>query len=111
MESIYFTSVGMNSTLIFNVPPANTGAFDSKDTALLQQFGTWYGAAFQTDLLKGAAVTADSTWATAGFEAGNAVDDKVCTYWSAASGKTSGTLEVTPSSPGDIPDHQHSGAD
>ena len=44
-------------------------------------------------------MTADSTWATAGFEAGKALDDDVCTYWAAATGKTSARIEVTPSSP------------
>ena len=43
-------------------------------------------------------MTGDSTWTTAGFEAAKAVDDDVCTYWAAASGKTTGTLEVTPAS-------------
>jgi len=98
MQSIYFTSVGMNSTLIFNVPPSNTGAFDSKDVTLLQQFGSWYSGLYQTDALKGQPTTPDSTWATAGFGGDKAVDDDVCTYWAAASGKTSGRLEIDPPS-------------
>jgi alpha-L-fucosidase len=99
MQSIYFTSVGMNSTLIFNVPPSNTGAFDSKDVTLLQQFGSWSSTLYQTNLLKGQPTTTDSIWATTGFEGGKAVDDSVCTYWAAASGKTKGRLEVDPPSP------------
>ncbi len=42
---------------------------------------------------------ADSDWASAGFDPSKAVDDDVGTYWAAASGKTSGRLEVTPSAP------------
>ena len=99
MESIYFTSVGMNSTLIFNVPPSNTGAFDAKDVTLLQQFGSWSTSLYQTDVLKGQPTTADSTWATAGFDGSRAVDDNVCTYWAAATGKTTGRLEVDPPAP------------
>ncbi len=99
MQQIYFNTIGRNTTLIYNVPPDQTGAFDSKDVAVLQQFGTWYKSTFQTDLLKGAPAAADSTWANAGFEANKAVDDTLCTYWAAASGKTAGTLEVTPASP------------
>src|ERR1039457_657532 len=102
MERIYFRTIGMNSTLIFNIPPDQTGDFDPQDVALLNDFGTWYQSTFKTDLLKGAPATADSTWASAGFEACKAVDDDYCTYWAAADGKTTGTLEVTPASPASI---------
>jgi len=99
MQNNYFQTVGMNCTFNFNVPPSNTGEFDPKDIALLQQFGTWYNNLYKTNLLKGQPATADSTWSAAGFEAGKAVDDDLCTYWAAASGKTSGTLTLTPASP------------
>jgi len=99
MQKNYFQTVGMNCTFNFNVPPSQTGEFDPKDISLLQSFGTWYSALYKTDLAKGQPASADSTWATAGFEAGKAVDDDICTYWAAASGKTSGTLTVTPASP------------
>ena len=99
VQNNYFQTVGMNCTFNFNVPPSNTGEFDPKDIALLQQFGTWYNNLYKTNLLKGQPATADSTWSAAGFEADKAVDDDLCTYWAAASGKTSGTLTVTPASP------------
>ncbi len=99
LQSIYFRSVGMNTTLILNVPPAKTGQFDAPDIGLLQQFGTWYASLYKTNFVKAQPATADSTWATAGFEAAKAVDDDPCTYWAAGSGKTSGRLEITPASP------------
>jgi alpha-L-fucosidase len=99
MQKNYFQTVGMNCTFNFNVPPSNTGEFDPKDISLLQQFGTWYSGLYKTNLLKGQPATADSTWASAGFEAAKAVDDDLCTYWAAASGKTSAQLTVTPASP------------
>jgi alpha-L-fucosidase len=95
MQDIYFQSIGMNCTLLFNVPPSKTGEFSPADLSLLQQFAQWYAALYKTNHAKGQSVTADSTWATAGFEASKAVDDDICTYWAAASGKTSGRLEVT----------------
>jgi alpha-L-fucosidase len=95
MQDIYFQTIGMNCTLIFNVPPSKTGEFSPADLSLLQQFAQWYGALYKTNIAKGQSVTADSTWATAGFEANKALDDDICTYWAAASGKTSGRLEVT----------------
>jgi alpha-L-fucosidase len=99
MQNIYFQTVGMNCTMNFNVPPSQTGEFDPKDISLLQSFGTWYSALYKTNLAKGQPATADSTWETAGFDAAKAMDDDICTYWAAASGKTSGTLTVTPASP------------
>jgi alpha-L-fucosidase len=99
MLSVYFNTVGMNCTLIFNVPPSNTGQFDKADVDLLQQFGTWYSALYASNLLQGQVATADSTWASAGFAAGKAVDGDPCTYWAAASGTTTARLEVTPASP------------
>ena len=99
MQKVYFQTVGMNCTLNFNIPPSQTGEFDPKDLSLLQQFATWYSSLYETNVLKGQPATADSTWTNAGFEAGKAVDDDICTYWAAASGKTTARLEVTPASP------------
>ncbi|MGD0838959.1 MAG: alpha-L-fucosidase [Polyangia bacterium] len=98
MQSIYFTSVGMNSTLLFGVPPSTTGAFDPKDATLLQEFGTWYASLYANNTLKGQPAVADSTWETAGFDGSKAVDEDICTYWAAAGGKTTGRLEVDPPS-------------
>ncbi len=96
LQSIYFTTVGMNATLILNVPPATTGQFDTPDVDLLLQFAAWYGSLYETDLIKGQPVSADSTWANPGFEAPKALDGDLCTYWAAADGQTAGRLEVTP---------------
>jgi alpha-L-fucosidase len=99
LQSIYFTSVGMNTTLNLNVPPATTGQFDTPDLNLLQEFGTWHSQLYRTNLVRGQPATADSTWANEGFEAAQAVDDDICTYWAAAGGRTSARLEVTPAQP------------
>jgi alpha-L-fucosidase len=98
LQSIYFASVGMNSTLSLNVPPATSGQLDSADVSLLQQFGTWYAALYQTNLVRGQPAQADSTWADPGFDAAKAVDDDLATSWVAASGSTSARLEVSPAS-------------
>jgi len=99
LQTIYFNTVGMNTTLILNVPPSTTGQFDTPDTNLLRDFGTWYASLYKTNLLRGQPISADSTWESTGFDAANVVDDDICTYWAAASGKTSARLQVTPSSP------------
>jgi alpha-L-fucosidase len=99
MQSVYLTSVGMNATLIFNVPPATTGQFDPQDVSLLSQFGTWYSSLYTKNLAQGRPVTAGSTWAGAGYEAAKAVDGDPCTYWAAASGQTTARLELDPPGP------------
>jgi alpha-L-fucosidase len=98
LTSIYFTSVGRNTTLLFNVPPSTSGQLDSPDVGLLQQFATWYTSLYWTNLVQGQPARADSTWASPGFEPAKAFDGDVCTYWAAASGATSARLEVTPGS-------------
>ena len=98
LKTAYFDTVGMNVTLILNVPPSTTGQFDTADVSLLQQFSSWYSALYETDLLRNQPITTDSTWANAGFDASKAVDADICTYWAAASGKTTARLEVTPAS-------------
>jgi alpha-L-fucosidase len=98
LQSIYFTSVGRNATLLLNVPPAKSGQVDAPDVDLLQQFGTWYASLYKADLVQGQPIAADSTWANTGFDAAKAVDGDVGTFWAAGSGKTSARLEVTPAS-------------
>jgi len=99
LQSIYFTTVGRNTTLVFNVPPSPTGQFDAQEIQLLRDFGEWYAPLYRTNLVRAQPITADSTWASPGFGAAMAVDDDICTSWAAAKGTTSGRLEVTPRSP------------
>jgi alpha-L-fucosidase len=99
LQQVYFQSVGMNCTLNLGVPPSRTGELDPKNLKLLQDFGTWYASLFRTNLIAGQPATADSTWASPGFAASQAVDGDICTYWAAASGATTARLEVTPSTP------------
>ena len=96
LQSAYFNSVGQNSTLVLNFPPATTGQFESPDLDLLRQFGSWYSSLYTTNLIQSQPVTADTTWANPGFEPAKAVDGNLCSYWAADSSETSGRLEVTP---------------
>jgi alpha-L-fucosidase len=96
LQSAYFNTVGMNTTLILNVPPATTGQHDTPDLDLLRQFGTWHSSLYNTNLVQGQPVAADSTWASPGFDAAMAVDGNLCTYWAAQEARSSARLEVTP---------------
>jgi alpha-L-fucosidase len=98
LQSIYFKTVGMNASLRVNVPPADSGLMDDAEVTLLGQFGTWLSSLYQNNLAKGQPVTADSAWA-ADFGATSAVDGDGCTYWAAAKGKTSGRIEISPTTP------------
>jgi alpha-L-fucosidase len=99
LQATYFNTVGMNATLRLNVPPSTAGLFDAPDVTLLQDFGTWYSALFKTNLAQGQPVTVDSTWASSGFGAAQAIDGDVCTYWAAAGGTKTGRIEVIPTAP------------
>jgi alpha-L-fucosidase len=99
LQSIYFTSVGRNTTLMLNISPAATGLLDAQEVDLLRQFGTWQADLYRTNLLRGQPIVADSTWASAGFEPTRVLDDDLCTSWAAAAQATSARLEVTPRSP------------
>jgi alpha-L-fucosidase len=98
LQSIYFKTVGMNASLRVNAPPSTSGQIDDEGVKLLADFGAWLSSLYKNDLAKGRPVVADSTWA-AGFGAANATDGDVCSYWAAAKDKTTGRLEVAPSTP------------
>ncbi len=99
MQSIYFTSVGRNTTMMFNIAPATSGLLDQQELDLLRQFGDWYRDLYRTNLLRGQPVVADTTWASPGWNASRALDDDLCTSWAADGAATSARLEVTPRSP------------
>ncbi|MEI0531375.1 alpha-L-fucosidase [Brachyspira pilosicoli] len=58
---IYYKSVGYNSVLLLNVPPDKRGQFDSKDIAVLGEFGNYIKTTFTTGLLK----NVTNTWVNA----------------------------------------------
>ena len=58
---IYYKSVGYNSVLLLNVPPDKRGQFDSKDIAVLGQFGNYIKTTFANGLLK----NVTNTWVNA----------------------------------------------
>ncbi|ANH82711.1 alpha-L-fucosidase [Niabella ginsenosidivorans] len=57
LMSIYFTSVGMNSVLLLNVPPDKRGLINEHDVKTLQEWSRIRRELFKINLLKGAAIT------------------------------------------------------
>ena len=102
LQSIYFTSVGMNTTLIFNVPPATTGQLDTPDLDLLRQFGAWYGSLYATNLLQGQPVSADSTWASAGLRRAQGRGRRSLHLLGSSRGPDGGPAGGRAASPGDV---------
>lgn len=44
LANIYFSSVGMNSTLLLNIPPTKEGRFSDEDVSRLREFGAFVKA-------------------------------------------------------------------
>jgi alpha-L-fucosidase len=58
--NIYFTSVGMNSVLLLNIPPDKRGLIHSNDIRSLNGMKKILDQAFKTNILAGAAVSGSS---------------------------------------------------
>ena len=53
LQSIYFSSVGMNAVLLLNIPPDRRGLFHEEDVQRLKEFGEWKDATFGTPVGEG----------------------------------------------------------
>lgn len=59
LKDIYFSSVGMNSNLLLNIPPDTNGGFDEKDVKRLQEFGDFVRSFYDHTVGGGAYYRAD----------------------------------------------------
>ncbi|MBZ4192148.1 alpha-L-fucosidase [Niabella beijingensis] len=87
LMQIYFTSVGMNSVLLLNVPPDKRGLINESDVRTLQQWSRMRKELFKTNLLAGAAITCNNGVNTAAL-----LDGKDATYFTTRGGDTATTL-------------------
>jgi alpha-L-fucosidase len=93
LESIYYSSVGRNCTLLLNVPPDDTGRFSAADVERLAEFTRWRSQTFGMDLAQGASASNGSgTSNTAGSPPSMAVDGDTTTAWQPT--RTTGSLVV-----------------
>jgi alpha-L-fucosidase len=93
LVDIYFSSVGRNSVLLLNLPPDKRGLIHENDVASLKGMRAILDRTFARDLVAGA--TATSTSASSAHPPSLAVDGDDRTYWTAAEGVSSATLDVT----------------
>lgn len=94
-KNIYFTCVGRGSSMMYGFAPDTRGLFPEDDVACAVELKNMLDEMWRTDFAAAKPITADHTWeSVAGHEAAKAVDRDPLSYWSAADGKTSATLEV-----------------
>jgi len=89
LMALYFSSVGRNSKLLLNVPPTRDGVLHDADVQALAAFGARRRAMLARDLARGGRVRAG------GRDAGAVVRADDRRWWSAPTGATEATLELT----------------
>lgn len=103
LADIYFRSVGHGATLLLNVSPNTDGTLDENQKQRVLDFGQEVRDSFANDLTKNAGVTASATsvWGNSKAYSPTNVLDAIPegetydeTYWAAADGETTGTLEI-----------------
>jgi alpha-L-fucosidase len=93
LVDIYYTSIGRNGNLIFNLSPDSRGLIPDDQLAALSRMADVVNETFATDLAFGGKVTADNANAT--NSPSLALDGNLDTWWEAAPGKTNGTVTLT----------------
>ena len=82
----YFTSVGRNSLLLFNIPPTTNGLYHENDVQALKDFSKLFNQTFNTDLTQYGIISASSSASNMSIHnAMNVLNDDFDSYW--ASGK------------------------
>ena len=82
----YFTTVGRNSLLLFNVPPNQHGMYHENDVQALKDFSQVYNQTFAVDLTQYGVISASSSASNMSIHnAMNVLNDDFDSYW--ASGK------------------------
>jgi alpha-L-fucosidase len=92
LVDIYFSSVGRNGVLLLNVPPDRRGLINEHDAASLRGMKAVLDGTFRTNLAAGASVTASS--AQAGHPPAAILDGEKGSYWAAADGVESDSVEL-----------------
>ncbi|MBO9619435.1 MAG: alpha-L-fucosidase [Niabella sp.] len=87
LMNIYFTSVGMNSVLLLNVPPDKRGLVSDSDVKTLREWSRMRNELFKTNLLKGAVITCKN-----GVNAQALLDGNNATHFTTKGADTAATL-------------------
>lgn len=94
--SIYLSSVGRGSTLLFNIPPDRRGLFHENDVKSLRGFAELLKKEFGNNLAANAKVSADTYRGNQKkFAPANLTDGNKETYWTTDDAITTGSVVIT----------------
>jgi alpha-L-fucosidase len=97
LVDIFFSSIGRNGNLIFNLSPDHRGLVPDDQMTALAQMSEIVRGTFSRNLAAGARLSADH--AASGHPARAAADGRLATWWEAAAGRTDGALVLRLPSP------------
>lgn len=90
LNDIYYTSVGMNSVLLLNIPPDKDGLINAADVKNLQDWAAMRKQIFGTNLLTGAIMTCSNGTGTK-----NITDGRYNTWFTTRGNDTTTTIVCT----------------
>lgn len=90
---IYYQSIGQNSSLLINFPVDTRGLIPDSDVEVIHELAAKVKEDFELNLATGAKVSASSSRG-AGYAANLLLDGNYSSYWAAAAGQTSATVEI-----------------
>lgn len=90
LMDIYFTSVGMNSVLLLNIPPDCSGRLNSHDIESLAGFKQLFDRTFGKNMADGAEITCKN-----GVNSATMTDHDYKTYFTTNDSDTTTTLDIT----------------
>ena len=95
LADIYFSSVGLGSPLLLNVPPNKDGLIEQEDLDSLKGFRDILDNTFSKNLADGATAEATATRGNnAEYGAKNVLDGDYDTYWTMDDGQTTGSVTI-----------------
>lgn len=90
---IYYQSIGQNSSLLINFPVDTRGLIPDSDVEVIHELAAKVKEDFELNLATGAKVSASSNRG-AGYAGNLLLDGNYSSYWAAAAGQTSATVEI-----------------
>lgn len=91
LEDIYYSSIGMNSALLLNIPPDRRGLIHDNDIKNLMVLRKRIDSTFADNLAKKAKISSPNS--AKGFEATKLVDDDKFTFWKATTSQKEYLIE------------------
>ena len=91
----YFSSVGLNSVMLLNIPPNDQGTVDQAILDRVAEFGEAVSGTFQSNKAKDAAISASEVRGNdIKFSPANLLDGDPLTYWTVEDSTTTGSVLI-----------------